>query len=63
MSNAEIMSKTRNLFNEIIDITSNINTKTLISEGGVGYKDSTLIDLLRMVHSEDNTKWHDRFKK
>ena len=63
MSNAEIMSKTRNLFNEIIDITSNINTKISMSEGGVGNKDSVLIDLLRMVHLRDNTKWHDRFKK
>tara|TARA_B100002019_G_scaffold70353_1_gene60586 strand:+ start:393 stop:584 length:192 start_codon:yes stop_codon:yes gene_type:complete len=63
MSNAEIMLKTRNLFGEIIDITSNINTKISMSEGGVGNKDSVLIDLLRMVHLRDNTKWHDRFKK
>jgi len=63
MNNAEKMSKIRDLFNQAVKIGDTIDLNKFQREGGVGYKDATLITALKQVKIHDDTKWHDRFKK
>tara|TARA_B100000902_G_C27084431_1_gene800578 strand:+ start:496 stop:687 length:192 start_codon:yes stop_codon:yes gene_type:complete len=63
MNNAEKMLKIRDLFNQAVDLGDTIDLDQFKSEGGVGYKDATLITALKQIKIHDDTKWHDRFKK
>ena len=59
----EVMSKIRDLLNQAVDLGNTIDLNKFKSEGGVGYKDSTLITVLKNLQKIDKEKWHDRIKR
>ena len=63
LENKEVMSKIRDLLNQAVDLGDKIDLDKFKSEGGVGYKDATLIIALKNLQRIDKEKWHDRIKK